>query len=167
MERCIDRGLWGVITAEIRFTFAEAFRANLVVVRWMPKLALTYAFLFLFGLAIFLWEVEAGQSVDFVDILPCLLLSISPLLFVAIAARRMSTYWRKHGDTVFQFDDDNILVTTGLYKSTIAWVAISKVRTTRGFIFLFTSTGAIPILPRRTLLPNDDPVFLVMASRRS
>lgn len=86
---------------------------------------------------------------------------------VLLTAWKMLAYRRKHGSTVFQFDHDNILVTTGLYKATIDWAAINKVRVIKEFIFLFASAGVIFILPRRAMLQGDEPALLTMASSRS
>jgi hypothetical protein len=151
------------ITVEAQLSFAEAFRANLAIVRWMPRLAISYAFPFLFGIALFLWNFEDSQVVTFVDVFPCMFVSICPIFIVLMSAWKMRAYWRKHGGTVFQFDDDNILAKTGLYSATIPWAAIDRVRTAKEFIFIFTSTRAIFMVPRRALSASDEPALLAMA----
>lgn len=155
------------INVETRLTFPEAFRANFILVRWMPKLAISYLFLFLFGIALLVWNVKTSESVTFFDVSPCIFVSASPIFVVMLSAWRMRAYWRKHGGTVLQFSDSGIEATTGLYNATILWAAVERVRSTKEFVFVFTSAQAILMVPRRALSASDEPAFLAMTTSRA
>lgn len=152
------------VAVDAELTFLEALRANLVMVRWMPKLGACYLFLFLFGIALFIWNMKSGEPVAFSSVFPCALVSISPVFFVLIIAWKMRAYWRKHGGTVFKFANNGIQAATGLYNATIAWAAIERVRFSKEFVFLFTSARAVFIVPRRAFSGSDEQDFLAMAA---
>lgn len=130
----------------------------------MPKLAVSYLFLLLFGIGLLIWNVESSQSVTLADVLPCVFVSVSPIFVVLMSALRMRAHWRKHGGTALQFNESGIHASTGLYSGTVPWAAIARVRLNKEFAFLFSTANVIFMVPRRVFKGTDESAVLAMAA---
>jgi hypothetical protein len=143
------------IALTVRFPFWTAYRANLVLVRYMP-LSLIVSFIFpCAGIYLVYMLIRYHQPLTLLNVVIILAAFLFTPLILALSllmTRRKNPL--AVGPFKTSFDDEGIHSSAETFNSTIKWKAVTRVVETRSFIFLFIAPRRAQCIPLADIPPG-------------
>jgi hypothetical protein len=146
------------VSVTVNPTFMELFVASLMLIRYQGALIFVHAIFPLAGLFLLVFPFCVGLYPGMAEVIPALLaFSFTPLI-TALAlwsARRRNTLTQ--GPFTYSFDSEGMHTSGATITQTIKWPAISRVRQSKRFLFVFISPVKAFCIPLKAL--NDQRVL--------